>query len=94
VEDAQAWIDHAAYEPVELCARFHHRLVFIHPFPNGNGRHARLAADLLGQRLGRRPFSWGARTVQSPALARSDYLRALRQGDGGDCSALTAFIDS
>jgi Fic-DOC domain mobile mystery protein B len=55
--DARYWIDQGAYEPDEIAVRFHHRLVAIHPFPNGNGRHARLSADLLAVSLGRERFT-------------------------------------
>ena len=47
LDDAKAWIEYNTYAPDEIAVRFHHRLVLIHPFPNGNGRHARLMADLL-----------------------------------------------
>src|SRR5450756_1981134 len=47
IDDARYWLEHRSYPPDELAARFHHRLVFVHPFPNGNGRWSRLAADLL-----------------------------------------------
>ncbi len=67
----------------ELAVRFHHRLVAIHPFPNGNGRHARLAADLLAAALGEPPFSWGSGSegLNAPGQARHDYLSALRKAD-------------
>ena len=65
----------------ELAIRFHHRLVPIHPFPNGNGRHARLAADLLVRALGRPTFSWGSESLDSPGDVRSAYLDALRTAD-------------
>jgi len=51
--DARYWIEHETYPPDEIAVRLHHRLTAIHPWPNGNGRHARLMADLLAQRLGR-----------------------------------------
>jgi Fic-DOC domain mobile mystery protein B len=60
LDDVRYWIEHAAYSPDEIAVRFHHRLVFIHPFPNGNGRFSRLAADLLASRLGRPRMSWGS----------------------------------
>jgi Fic-DOC domain mobile mystery protein B len=53
VEDARVWRERQAYSPDEIAVRFHHRLVSIHPFPNGNGRHARLMADLLAMQAGR-----------------------------------------
>ena len=59
LNDCHYWLDNSTYEPDEIAARFHHRLVLIHPYPNGNGRHARLATDLLLVKLGRSRFSWG-----------------------------------
>ena len=59
--DAAYWVENETYEPTELAVRLHHKLVFIHPFPNGNGRHARLMADLLLRRLGAPALSWGGR---------------------------------
>jgi Fic-DOC domain mobile mystery protein B len=78
---------------VDLIAiRFHHRLVSIHPFPNGNGRHARLIADVLIEQLGEPRFSWGGSSslVDASAL-RQQYIAALQQADRGDVSALLAF---
>ncbi len=65
INDAQYWVDHKSYEPDELAVRFHHRLVAIHPFPNGNGRWSRLAADLLIVRLGGSRFTWGRSNLQT-----------------------------
>ena len=59
LNDCRYWIENDTYPADEIAARFHHRLVLIHPFPNGNGRHARLATDLLLTRLGHPRFSWG-----------------------------------
>lgn len=59
-DDVRYWVANGAFEPDEIAVRFHHRLVWIHPFPNGNGRHARMAADLLAIALGRPRFTWGA----------------------------------
>ena len=58
LDDTKAWIEYKSFSPDEIAGRFHHRLVAIHPFPNGNGRHARLMADLLVMRLGGERFSW------------------------------------
>ncbi|MDR3687415.1 MAG: mobile mystery protein B [Coriobacteriia bacterium] len=66
----------------ELAVRFHHRLVVIHPFVNGNGRHSRLAADLLASTLGEPVFTWGSENLGSPGEARRSYLQALRTADG------------
>src|SRR5271170_8054704 len=60
LDDTKAWIEHKSYPPDEIAVRFHHRLVQIHAFPNGNGRHARLMGDLLAMRLGGDRFSWGS----------------------------------
>jgi Fic-DOC domain mobile mystery protein B len=57
IDDCRYWVEHNTFDPDEIAARFHHRLVSIHPFPNGNGRHARLATDLLLVALGRPRFS-------------------------------------
>ena len=73
--DVRYWIDHESFPPDEIAARFHHRLVWIHPFPNGNGRLSRLAADLLSVQLGGQRFSWG-RGIWSPsATSGSDTSR-------------------
>ncbi len=73
--------DRLPWTPDELAVRFHHRLVLIHPFPNGNGRHARLAADLLVFLLGEPFFTWGAEDLGAPGSAREAYLDALRHAD-------------
>lgn len=58
--DVKAWLDFNTYPLDEIAIRFHHKLVWIHPFHNSNGRHARLMADLLMQKLGKPRFTWGA----------------------------------
>lgn len=73
--------DRLPWTPDELAVRFHHRLVLIHPFPNGNGRHARLAADLLVSLLGEPVFTWGAEDLGVPGAVRKAYLDALRHAD-------------
>lgn len=65
----------------EIAVWFHHRLVQIHPFPNGNGRHARLAADLVVMALGGDRFTWGGADLSGVCDARSEYLGALRKAD-------------
>ena len=91
VGDARAWVDHQTYEPDEIAIRFHHRLVAIHPFPNGNGRHGRVAADFLVATLGRDPFSWGAGLRIDADDLRAAYRRALQRGDAGEIAELHAF---
>jgi Fic-DOC domain mobile mystery protein B len=68
--DVRYWIEHETYSSDEIAVRLHHRLVSIHPFPNGSGRHARLLADLLIERLGGAPFTWGAALPMSVRCAR------------------------
>lgn len=92
VEDCRTWV--ALDDTGVPVARFHHRLVAIHPFPNGNGRHSRAAADHLCRALGLRPPTWGARTFGANAELREAYLRALRSADRDpdDLSPLVDFI--
>ena len=88
--DVRYWIENSTYPPDETAVRFHHRLVFIHPFPNGNGRHARLMADTLVMKLGRPAFSWGSAKVKE-GEARAKYLEAIRAADQGDIQPLLKF---
>ena len=92
--DTRYWIKQSTYDVDEICVRFHHRLVAIHPFPNGNGRHARLAADVLAVSLGAEPFGWGSQLAGSPAEARTAYVNALREADDGYIDRLLAFARS
>jgi Fic-DOC domain mobile mystery protein B len=92
--DTRAWIEHQAYSPDEIAVRFHQRLVHIHPFPNGNGRHARLMADLLIMSLGRERFSWGSATLQDAGAVRRRYIAALQAADHYDVGPLLAFARS
>jgi len=78
----------------ELAVRFHHLLVAIHPFPNGNGRHARLMADLLVTRLGGTVFTWGSRDTASVGDVRRRYVAALRLAGVHDAAALIEFARS
>lgn len=94
LDDCRYWIEHGTYEPDEIAARFHHRLVFIHPFPNGNGRHARLAADLLLVKLGRPRYSWGQINLVDPGETRKRYVSALRAADNQDIRPLLEFVRS
>ena len=91
LDDAQAWIEYNAYPPDEIAVRFHHRLVQIHPFPNGNGRHSRLMADLLAIQLGRERFSWGRGSLRTAGAARARYVEALRAADDHDIAPLLVF---
>lgn len=92
--DAAYWVDHQTYAPIELAVRLHHKLVFIHPFPNGNGRHARMMADLVLQRLGAPPLSWGGGSLTDINDLRRTYVDALRLADREDYEALIRFAQS
>ncbi|HEX5122639.1 MAG TPA: mobile mystery protein B [Rhodanobacteraceae bacterium] len=89
IDDANYWIESSVYPDEELFARFHHRLVQIHCFPNGNGRHARALTDLAIAKHGRPAFGWGA---SFGAAARAEYLASLREADAGDFARLIAFV--
>ena len=93
--DAAHWIGHGTYAPDEIAARFHHRLVAIHAFANGNGRHARLITDLLlEKRLDRPRFTWGRADLERTGEARQRYIAALQAADKGDYAPLLAFVRS
>jgi Fic-DOC domain mobile mystery protein B len=94
VGDVRYWIENQTYSADEIAIRFHHRLVQIHPFPNGNGRHARLIADLLVMKLGQPSFTWGARDLVKAGEARAKYLEAIRAADDGDIKLLLIFARS
>lgn len=92
--DVRYWMTHETYPSDELAVRLHHRLVAIHPFPNGNGRHSRLMADLLIERLGGPAFSWGGKRLAMPGDLRRRYVATLRAADGHDIAPLLAFARS
>lgn len=96
LENTKAQYETAKHSPDEVdavAARFHHQLVWIHPWPNGNGRHARQATDLLLRKWGRPPFTWGAASERADDHElRQEYLRALRAADAGDTEALLRFV--
>lgn len=94
VQDARYWVDNGTYPPDEIAIRFSHRLVSIHPFPNGNGRHSRLTADLLAMKLGQPRFTWGRANLVDPGETRRAYVAALRAADGGEIESLLAFARS
>ena len=94
IDDTQYQLDHNTYEPDELAARFHHRLVYIHPYPNGNGRHSRLATDILLNFMGRDRFTWGAGDITKKGDVRTRYITALKAADNHDYSLLLEFVRS
>lgn len=94
LDDVRFWIGNSTYPPKELAARFHHKLVFIHPFPNGNGRHARLMADAVLTKLMNEPaIDWaGGYRLESMGERRDQYILALRAADNHDYSHLLKFV--
>ncbi|MEX0756880.1 MAG: mobile mystery protein B [Acidimicrobiia bacterium] len=90
--DTRVWVETGVFRPDELAARFHHRLVYIHPFPNGNGRHGRIAADYLILGLAAERFTWGATLEIEAEELRAKYVNALQQADDGDYAALIEFV--
>jgi len=94
LDDVRYWIDHATFSADEIALRFHTRLTWIHPFPNGNGRHARLAADLLVVALGGRRFTWGGGALVDSSAMRKAYIGAVRAGDHHDFAPLLDFARS
>jgi Fic-DOC domain mobile mystery protein B len=92
LDDCRYWIGHNTFEPDEIAARFHHRMVWIHPYPNGNGRHSRLATDLLLVSLGRSRFSWGRENLVGDSEIRRRYVDALRAADSHDFGPLLEFV--
>lgn len=94
LDDAAYWIKHNSYPPDELAVRFHHKLVSIHPFPNGNGRWSRLAGDLTITQLGDKRFSWGGANLQPAGAVRKAYIDALHAADEHDFDALIKFVRS
>ncbi len=88
VQDARYWMEHDTHPPDEAALRLHHRMVLVHPFPNGNGRHARMWCDLLLRQLGRPPFEWRAEALDRSTAIRAAYIHALRAADGGDYAPL------
>lgn len=94
IDDVRYWIEHNTYPPDEIAVRFHHRIVLVHPFPNGNGRWSRLAADLLIVQLGGKRFTWGSANLQASGDVRRAYIDALYAADDHDLRPLIAFARS
>ncbi len=94
LDDARYWVDHNIYAPLEAAVRFHYRLVFIHPFPNGNGRISRIMGDIMMERIFDLPaIDWTAGTdLQAITDRRKQYIAALRAADRGDFNLLMAFV--
>ena len=95
LDDAEYWIEHNTYPPDEIAVRFKHRIVSIHCFANGNGRHSRLMADIIIEKVFKKPvFSWGAANLVKQGDTRAEYLSAVRLADAGSINPLIKFARS
>ena len=94
-DDVAYWLENQIFPEDETAARFHHRLVSVHLFPNGNGRHARLMTDiLLENQIGKPPFSWGSANLKAADMDREKYIDALIAADQNDYEPLIRFVRS
>jgi Fic-DOC domain mobile mystery protein B len=93
-DDVAYQIVHKSYTVDETAARFHHRLTWIHPFPNGNGRFSRTMADILLVQNGVERFTWGAGNLAEAGDVRRRYIEALHAADERDCAPLLNFVRS
>ena len=96
LDNARYWSEYNTYTPIEAAARFHHRLVQIHLFSNGNGRHARIATDIMLEEVyDHPPINWASGfNLQADNERRDNYIAALRDADAGDFRALLAFVET
>lgn len=94
-DDGLFWVQNDTYPPEEIAIRFKHRIVSIHCFPNGNGRHSRLMGDVIIEKIFKQPvFSWGAGDLLHQGDSRTKYLKAVREADQGSFNSLLTFARS
>jgi Fic-DOC domain mobile mystery protein B len=92
IDDGLYWLKNKTYSDEEFAIRFKHRIVKIHCFPNGNGRHSRLIADIIiSQIFGKPVFTWNSTNLNNKGETRSNYLTAIRLADIGDIKPLINF---
>ena len=95
LEDTLFWVEHDTFTPDEIAVRFKHRIVSIHCFPNGNGRHSRLIADVIVDKIYKLPvFSWGAENLVKQSDTRRNYLKAVKEADKNNYEPLLSFARS
>ncbi|GGH15918.1 mobile mystery protein B [Pedobacter zeae] len=95
LEDTRFWIENNTYSPDEIAIRFKHRIVSIHCFSNGNGRHSRLLADIIVEKLfHKKVFTWGAENLSRESENRRNYINSLKLADNGDYRGLLLFARS
>jgi len=94
-DDALYWFENDTYPPQEIAIRFKHRIVSIHCFSNGNGRHSRLMGDIINEKLfDQKAFTWGANSPSNSIDSRHLYLQAVKSADQGNYTALIEFATS
>ncbi|WP_299549012.1 mobile mystery protein B [Seonamhaeicola sp.] len=92
LDDTKYWIENKTYSPEEVAIRFKHRIVSIHCFPNGNGRHSRMMADIIIESIfGREVFSWHQSNMVKANKIRKEYIDALKKADNGNIEPLITF---
>jgi Fic-DOC domain mobile mystery protein B len=91
-DDCSFWLKNKTYSDEETAIRYKHRIVSIHCFSNGNGRHSRLMADvIISNAFGKKVFTWGATSLNKEGEARNSYLKAIKQADKGEIKSLIVF---
>lgn len=96
IDDCKYWADKKVYSPAEIAIRFKHKIVQIHCFPNGNGRHSRLMGDLIMEKIfGLRPFTWGSgANLEKAGKSRDEYIKAIKEADNDRITRLVEFARS
>lgn len=95
LEDTKYWIENKTYLPNEIAVRLKHRIVSVHCFANGNGRHSRLMADIVIEKIFKMPiFSWGALNLSKESDVRVSYIKAVKAADRGNYNLLLKFARS
>jgi len=92
LSDTQFWIDNKTYPADEIAIRFKHRLVSIHCFSNGNGRHSRVMADIIIQHIFQKEiFTWSNSNLYESNKVRTEYINAIKLADQGNVLRLLGF---
>ncbi|MEA1787693.1 mobile mystery protein B [Arenibacter sp. GZD96] len=95
IDDTTYWVENKTYAPEEIAIRFKHRIVAIHCFPNGNGRHSRIMADIIIESIfGREIFSWHKSNMVRADETRRAYIKALKEADNGNITPLIEFAQN
>lgn len=95
LDDGLIWLEKKVYGPDELAIRFKHKLVSIHCFPNGNGRHSRLIADIIIDKILKKPiFTWGSGNLVRSGDTRTKYIQGIKEADNGNLGPLISFARS